>query len=220
MLKGLEEILAKHELSDEIKAALLADVNSAADGLSLKNAELLQKISANKDAGTASAAELEALQLFKKNSDLKSAEDASSYADAKQLTADSHAAEMLKLTEQIKGFTANEETRLITDGINSQLTEAKINPLFAESTLAMFKSQSKLVDGKAMIGDITQSEAIAKWAQTDSGKASCLAQENSGGDGLGGKVPGQQDNTNKAAETAKANGDVQAYLAATAPQPT
>jgi len=46
-----------------------------------------------------------------------------------------------------------------------------------------------------MIGDKTQSEFIKEWALSDSGKASCLAQSNSGGDGSGGS--GGQPSSNK-----------------------
>ena len=183
MLDGLDKI-------DLTADDAMEQINALATGLAGKNAQLLEKLSTGKELGQAGAAEMEALKLFKQNADVKTAEDAQSYTDAKALTQTAHDADMLKLTERITGFEKGERTRLITDGISSELTELKVNPLYSDTTAAYFESMSQVVDGKAMIGDKTQSEFIKEWAQTDSGKASCLAQNNSGGEGLGGnKTP-------------------------------
>ena len=183
MLDGLDKI-------DLTADDAMEQINALATGLAGKNAQLLEKLSTGKELGQAGAAEMEALKLFKQNADVKTAEDAQSYTDAKALTQTAHDADMLKLTERITGFEKGERTRLITDGIRSELTELKVNPLHSDTTAAYFESMSQVVDGKAMIGDKTQSEFIKEWAQTDSGKASCLAQNNSGGEGLGGnKTP-------------------------------
>ena len=42
-----------------------------------------------------------------------------------------------------------------------------------------------------MIGDKSLSDAVNEWAASDTGKAYCLAPNNSGGDGLGGGGGGQ-----------------------------
>jgi len=187
MLNGIDKI---EGLTDEQQT----QINALAQGLSDKNNDLLGKISTGKEQASGTAAEVEALRLFKQNSDVKSAEDAQSYTDAKVLTQTAHDTEMLKLSERITGFEQGERTRLITDGIRSELTELKVNPLHSATTAAYFESMSQVVDGKAMIGDKTQSEFIKEWAQTDSGKASCLAQNNLGGDGGKGTLPGAKSN--------------------------
>lgn len=187
MLDGLDKI-------DLTADDAMEQINALATGLVGKNAQLLEKLSLGKEAGSASAAELEALKVFKQNSDVKTAEDAQSYTDAKALTQTAHEADMLKLSERITGFEQGERTRLITDGIRSELTELKVNPLHSKTTAAYFESMSQVVDGKAMIGDKTQSEFIKEWAQTDSGKASCLAIGNSGGDGGQGNNLGSASN--------------------------
>ncbi|MCP4780721.1 MAG: hypothetical protein GY877_08205 [Hyphomicrobium sp.] len=83
--------------------------------------------------------------------------------------------------------------------------------------MALIKSMSEIVDGKAMIGDQTQAEYIAAWSETDSGKASILGQQNSNSGGLGGDNTPAKEGVNAAAEAALKSGDVQAYLAATEP---
>ena len=201
MLDGLDKI-------DLTADDAMEQINALATGLAGKNAQLLEKLSTGKELGQAGAAEMEALKLFKQNADVKTAEDAQSYTDAKALTQTAHDADMLKLTERITGFEKGERTRLITDGISSELTELKVNPLHSKTTAAYFESMSQVVDGKAMIGDKTQSEFIKEWALSDSGKASCLAQSNSGGDGSGGSDKASTGNTTqqKLAERLKLQG--------------
>ena len=201
MLDGLDKI-------DLTAADAMEQINALATGLVGKNAQLLEKLTAGKDAGNQSAAELENLRLFKQNAEQNILEEGKQYAEAKQGLIDTHTADMLKLNERITGFEKGERTRLITDGISSELTELKVNPLYSDTTAAYFESMSQVVDGKAMIGDKTQSEFIKEWALSDSGKASCLAQSNSGGDGSGGSDKASTGNTTqqKLAERLKLQG--------------
>ena len=186
MLNGLEEILARHELSDEIKAALLKDVNGVAEGLINKKTELELKI-ANKDSLTAAErAKLTELELFKSNAEIANAKDAKDWQAASDLQAEQWRIEREDKDSRIAAYEKSESDRLITDGARKQLTDLGVNPLHMEAQMALITLQSKLVDGKAMIGDQTQSEFIEKWALTDSGKAAITAQKNSGGNGNGG----------------------------------
>ncbi len=211
MLNGLDKI-------EGLTPEMQEQINALASGLSTKNSELLEKLSGSKAGSEATAAELEALKLFKQNADVKASEDAASYQEAKELTANSHKAELQRLAEQIATFEQGERTRLITDGIRSELTALKVNPLLSDAMTALFESQSQVIDGKAMIGDQTQSEYIKAWSTTDSGKASILGQQNSGAGGEGGKnTDPNAPVANDAAEAALKNGDVQAYLKATEP---
>ena len=187
MLDGLDKI-------DLTADDAMEQINALANGLVGKNAELLEKLSAGKLSGNESAAELENLRLFKQNAEQNILEEGQQYAEAKKGLIDAHTADMLKLNERITGFEKGERTRLITDGISLEMTELGVNPLHSKTTAAYFESMSQVVDGKAMIGDKTQSEFIKEWALTDSGKASCLAQSNLGGDGGQGTVLGSSSN--------------------------
>ncbi|MCP4057464.1 MAG: hypothetical protein GY738_09165 [Pseudoalteromonas sp.] len=210
MLDGLDKI-------DLSAPDAMEQIHALAGGLSNKNAQLLEKLSGNKGFSEATAAELEGLRAFKSNSELKATEDAASYQEAKELTAAAHKADMLKLNERIEAFEKGERSRLITDGASKQMTELNVNPLHMQAQMALIKSMSEIVDGKAMIGDQTQAEYIAAWSETDSGKASILGQQNSNSGGLGGDNTPSTEGVNAAAEAALKSGDVQAYLAATDP---
>lgn len=219
MLTDFDKDLAGIDLSaDNALELILAAANARSDGLSNKNTELLGKLSSNENLSAAEKAKLIELETFKSNADIKAAKDAEDWQAASDLQTTAHEVELTKASERILGYEEGERTRLITDGIRKELTGLKVNPLHIDSVSALFSGQSKVVDGKAMIGDKTQSEYISEWALTDSGKASCLAQDNSGGDGNGGGDNQKQVDTNEAAEAALKSGDVQAYLAATQPK--
>ncbi len=210
MLNGLDKI-------EGLTPEMQEQINALAKGLADKNTDLLGKLSITKDSGAATAAELEGLRAYKSNSELKATEDAASYQEAKELTAAAHKADMLKLNERINAYEQGERSRLITDGIRSELTALNVNPLLSDAMTSYFETQSQVVDGKAMIGDKTQAEFIAAWSETDSGKASILGQQNSNSGGLGGDNTPAKEGVNAAAEAALKSGDVQAYLAATEP---
>ena len=207
MLNGLDKIdLSAPDAVDQI--------NALAQGLIDKKTELEGKIVANKDSNAATAAELEGLRAFKSNSELKATEDAASYQEAKELTASAHKAELLKLSEQIAGFEKSERGRLITDGARKQLTDLNVNPLHMDSVMALITSQSKVDDGKAMIGEQTQSEYIKAWSETDSGKASIIGQQNQNGGGTGGDNTPPEPQESKQVADAKASGNLRDLVAA------
>ena len=191
MLTDFDKDLAGIDLTaDNAMELILAAANTRSDGLSNKNTELLGKLTSNDGLSAAEKAQLTELQAFKSNSEITAAKTAEDWQKASDLQAEAWAAKDKAKDERITGFEKGERTRLITDGIRSELTGLKVNPLHSDTTAAYFESMSQVVDGKAMIGDKTQSEFIKEWALSDSGKASCLAQDNSGGDGNGGgKTP-------------------------------
>lgn len=215
MLIGLEEALLKYELPDDVRAAITDDVNGIAKPVLDKKTELELKVSKKENLNAAERAELAQLQAYKSTAEIEAAKLAQDWEKASGLERESWGKERQELIEKVTNYEQSEAKRLITDGISSQLNEIKLNPLFANTTKAFFESQSKVIDGKAMIGDKTQSEYIQEWSQSDEGKAYCLAPQNSGGDGLGGNtVPANTEVVNEAAEAAKKSGDVNAYLAA------
>ncbi len=205
-LNGLDKI-------EGLTPEMQEQINVLAKGLADKNADLLGKLSSNKDASAISAAELENLRTFKKSVDQKLLEEGQQYEEAKQNMLKSHNEDINALNERIKAYEQNERSRLITDGARKQLTDIGVNPLHMDSVMALVTSQSKVDDGKAMIGEQTQAEYISAWSETDSGKASILGQQNSNSGGLGGdNTPVPETNTNEAAETAAKNGDAIGHL--------
>ena len=219
MLNGYDEDLENIDFTlpaDELKKALLEKANQRADGLANKNKELLGKVSSGEALTASEKAKLTELERFKDNSDIEAAKAAAEWSKASELQKQAWEKEKSQYLEENSTYKKNEESRLITDGIRSQLTDIRLNPLHSDTVLGFFKSQSSIVDGKAMIGDKTQSEYITEWSQTDSGKASCLAPINSNGDAAGtGKTPPQGAPVNQAAEAAQKSGNLDAYLAAT-----
>ena len=179
MLNGLDKL-------EGLTPELIEQINGLAGGLISKNTELLSKVSTKDELTAAERSKLTALELSEANSQIEKAKAASDWAEADRLKDIAHNTRFEALTAENQTYKQGEEGRLITDGINAQFIELKVNPLHSAGYLGMFKAQSKVVDGQAMIGDKTQSEYIAAWALTDSGKAAIIAPENNGGDGLGG----------------------------------
>lgn len=179
MLDGLDKI-------DLTADNAMEQINALASGLSGKNAQLLEKLSNNKELSNASAAELEALKVFKSNADVKIAEDAQSYQDAKALTQSSHDEALLKVQQQADSANTQLKTLLIDNGLSAALDGVNINKDLKAGAVAMLQSGAIITDGKAMIGDKSLSDAVKEWANTDAGKAFCLAENNSGGNANGG----------------------------------
>lgn len=184
MLNGLESI-------DLSSPDALEQIHALAKGLSDKKVQLEGKLFADKEKGSASAAELEALQLFKQNADVKIAEDAQSYADAKALTATAHTEALAKLQGSADSATAQLKVLLIDNGLSAALDGVNISKDLKAGAVAMLQAGVGIVDGKAMIGDKSLSDHVTEWSQTEQGKAFCLAPNNSGGDAQGGSGGGQ-----------------------------
>ena len=186
MLTDFDKDLAGIDLkADNALELILAAANTRSDGLSNKNTELLNKLSGNKDQSASSAAELEALQQFKLNADVQTAEDAKNWKEADKLRDESHKAELLKRETESQSDKSLIKTLLIDNGLSDALDSVKINPVFKTGAVAMLHSQVIISDGKAMIGDKTLSEAVKEWADSDIGKAYTLAAKNNGTGSLG-----------------------------------
>ncbi len=146
-----------------------------------------------KQMGSDSAAELQNLRQFKVNSELDSAKSAQDWEQATKLSNEisdkkysSLQSDNDVLIEQNEKYKNIESSRLIDDSINNELDKLNVNPLNRGDIFNSLKFQTKLVDGKAMIGEMSQSDHIKAWAESENGKVACLAQNNSGGDGFGG----------------------------------
>lgn len=184
MLNNLESI-------EGLTPEQIVAINELSKGLSDKNADLLGKLTAGKEAGTASAAQLEALQQFKSNADVKTAEDAQSYTDAKQLLLDAHSAELVKSNERGDSAEAQLKVLLIDNGLSAALDGVNINKDLKAGAIAILHAAAVITEGKAMIGDKSLSDHVTEWSQSDQGKAFCNAPNNSGGNAGGGADTGQ-----------------------------
>jgi len=186
MLNGLEEILAKYELSDDVKSAIFTDVNGAASGLINKKSELEVKV-ANKDALTAAEkAELNQLREINSNLEIDKAKTAQDWQKASDLQLQASEEKYSALQSENTAFKLERDNSIIDNGINSKLNSLGVKPESRNDIFNSMKFQTKMIDGKAMVGDQTQSDFIDQWALTDSGKAAISAQNNSGGNGNGG----------------------------------
>ena len=179
MLKGLEAI-------EGLTPEMQEQINALAKGLVDKKTELEGKVANSQQLTAAEKQKLVELESFISNADIQSAKDAEDWQAASDLQKAAWETEKQSMTDRLTGYESNERTRLITDGIRSELTALNVNPLLADALTSYFETQSKVIDGEAMIGEQTQSEHIAAWAGTDSGKASILGQQNSNSGGLGG----------------------------------
>lgn len=213
MLKGIEAI---EGLSEEHIAA----INALAGGLSDKNKELLDKMSASKTAATGAEAEMEALRMFKSNADIKIAEDAQNWKEAQELKDKLHADELLRVNGVSDSNKALVEKLLIDGGLSDALQGVKINPSLMAGATAMLKSQVTLIDGKAMVGEKSLSEHVTEWSTTDTGKAFCMAPDSSGVGATGGTNNGDASpDVNQAAEDAKKSGNLNDFLSASLGKP-
>lgn len=186
MLKGFEDDLSGLELSDDVKSQLIEAANKRASGLVSKNEELLSKLSKNKDVVGDKDAELEKLRQLASNIEQEREEAKGNYSKALELKEQQYTKEMEKLTSQLSEKESALTNLLIDDGLSKALDGVNINPTLKAGAEAMLRTQAKLTDGKAVIGDKSLSDAVKEWAESDTGKAFCLAPENSGGNASGG----------------------------------
>ena len=214
MLNDFDKDLADIDLTaDNASELILAAANNRAKGLSDKNGSIIGDNKLLKESNSALTAAAAA-------ADLKQAEKDNDHARINELlkksNTDSEAAWSLKdkeKDERIAGFEKEQRTRIVDDGINALLDEYNVSPLHRGDKFKAMKLDSTIVDGKAMIGDQTQSDYMKTWSETDSGKASVIGQQNSNSGGLGGeRSPSTSVVVNEAAEAAIKSGDGVALL--------
>lgn len=178
MLDGINDL----DLTDEQKAA----VNKLTDGLVNKNTDLLGKISAGKEKATGANAELERLRILEQGLEQSKLEEAENYKGALTLKEQQYNADLEKLTSG-----SNEKDQLIhkllvENGLTAELVKLNVNPDLMGLIQQGLSATATVTDGKAMIGEKSLSEYMQEWGETPQGKASRVAAQNSGGDGVGG----------------------------------
>lgn len=203
MLNGFEESLKDLELSEEIRATLIKNANALASGLSDKNQDLITKNKSLSDLSTSGkeladsgAEKLKVLEQFKSDADVKAAEAADNYADAKAITAENHANTLKSASELSKkaleealsksnGFESQLKSIMVDGEIKNELIKFDVKKELMEMAHASIAQQANFTDGKAMIGDQSLSDYMKAWAESDAGKAARLAPNNSGGNAQG-----------------------------------
>lgn len=179
MLNGLDKI---EGLTPEQQEA----INGLAGGLVDKNTELLGKLSNSENLSAAEKAKLTELETFKSNAEIQAAKDAEKWNEASQLQHEAWEKEKNELIESKSNYESQLKTLLIDNGLSAALDGVDINKNLKDGAVAMLQSGAKIVDGKAMIGDKSLSDAVKEWSQTDAGKAFCNAPQNQGGNASGG----------------------------------
>ncbi len=182
MLNGIEDI-------DLTSPDAIEQINKLAEGMSNKNQELLGKISKSNELSAAERAKLAELEDFRTNFDIESAKNAEEWNQASELQKQKFEKENGKLVSELTNAQEQLKSILIDKGLSDALDGANVKKELKAGAVAMLQSGATIVDGKAMFGDKSLSEAVKEWSDTDVGKAYCSAPINSGGDATGGNVP-------------------------------
>ena len=178
MLNGIDGI-------EGLTPEQLEQINKLASGLSSKNGDVIGDNKLLK-------AQVEQLENDKLEAKRKAAEDANNHEEVARL--DKEAAAKALNDAQISAkenaehatvYKSQLEVLLIDGGLSSALDGVKINPALKIGAVALLRSQAQVIDGKAMVGDKSLSDVVKEWADSDVGKAYCLAENNSGGGGRG-----------------------------------
>lgn len=191
MLKEFDKDLADIDLTaDNASELILQAANKRAEGLANKNSELLGKMSNNETMSAAEKQKLTELEAFKSNAEIQAAKDAEKWNEASELQKQAWDKEKENLVASAESANEQLKTLLIDNGLSTALDGVNINKNLKAGAVAMLQSSATIIDGKAMIGDKSLSDAVKEWAGTDEGKAFCLAPENSNGNAHGGKSSG------------------------------
>ena len=187
MLKDFDKDLSGIDLTAENAVELiLKAANERSDGLSNKNTELLTKNAKLNNHSTNEQASSEELAALKATIEQDRLTAKGNYDEALKLKETGFSKTVEELTTKVQAFEAKDRESTVDLAIAEQLKEIRINPLHQDAATGLFKGKTSLVDGKAMIGDQSLSDAIKEWSETDSGKASRLAPDNTGGNANGG----------------------------------
>lgn len=187
MLKDFDKDIAELDLPDEVKQQLIDKANERASGLVNKNSELLEKLGKTKTEYSSSASELERLKQFEQAALREQEEAKGNYKQALEMAQSESQKQVEQYQVQLQEKESMLTKLLIEDGLNKALDGVNINPSLKAGAEAMLRSQAQLADGKAMIGDKSLNDAVKEWAESDTGKAFCLAPENTGGGASGGQ---------------------------------
>ena len=165
MLNGLEKIdLSAPDAIDQI--------NALAGGLINKKTELEEKLSKAKVSLSAEESAQEKLTVLEASIEKDRLIAKENYNGALDLAKQESQGIIDKLNESSKGDKELIHELLVGNGITSEFVKLGVNKDQMKDLSFRFLAQASVVDGKAMVGDKSLSEAIQEWAETPSGKAS------------------------------------------------
>tara|TARA_R110002073_G_scaffold171278_1_gene328288 strand:+ start:688 stop:1347 length:660 start_codon:yes stop_codon:yes gene_type:complete len=179
MLNGLDKI-------DGLTPEQIEAVNGLAGGLINKKTELEEKLSKAKGSLSAEESAQEKLSILEANIERDGLLAKENYQGALSLKEQEYNAVLEKLTTGSGEKDALIHKLLVGNGVTEEFLRYNVNPHLIGDLSHRFLSAAVVTDGKAMIGDQSLSEAIKDWTETPAGKASRVAVNNLGGDGVGG----------------------------------
>jgi len=179
MLNGLDTI-------EGLTAEQIEAVNALATGLINKKEQLEEKLTKVKGSVNKHEGASEELRVLKASMERTKLEEKESYQGALTLQEQEYKASLEKLTNG-----SNEKDQLIhkllvDNGLSAELVKLNVNKDLMPLIQQGFSAQATITEGKAMIGEQSLSDFMKEWGETPQGKASRIAQNNSGGDGQGG----------------------------------
>lgn len=179
MLNGIDDI-------EGLTPEQIEKINGLANPLINKRDELLEKLNKNKLGNDENSAELERLRVLEQSVERSKLEEKENYQGALTLKEEEYQKSLEKLTNSSEDDKALIRKLLVENGLTAELVALKVNPDLMGLIQQGLSAAATVVDGKAMVGEQSLSDYMKEWAETPQGKASRLADANSGGDALGG----------------------------------
>lgn len=194
-LDGIDYTLPAEELRAAIFAAANADAGGAAEKL-INTTQALRKekqeAASLKNSESASEAAIR-VQLEEELLGFQTKEliDAKNYTEASEKKDAQYQKYMSGKDEEIKGKDLIIHGLVVGNALTAELVNLDVHKDLMPDLQVAIASRTKVVDGRAMVGEDTLAEYMEKWKDTPAGKASCVAPINSGGNGLGGDATTQ-----------------------------
>lgn len=187
MLNDFDKDLAKIDLSaDNASELILLAANNRAKGLSNKNDELLDKASKHKIALTSESSAQEKLDALESTMERERLESKGNYTDALASRQNEFDVALEKVNNSNSEQAKFIHKLVVENGLQAELTNLNVNKDLIPLIMSGLSAQATVIDGQAVIGEVSLSDYMKEWAETPTGKASILAAANSGGDGSGG----------------------------------
>ena len=171
MLKDLDQVEGLTQ--EQIEA-----INALAKPVIDKKEELLSKLAKKDDPTTAS--ELERLRQFEQATNQKNAEAQKNYEEALSIRESQYNDGLKKYKTELEALQGQLRSVLVDKGLSDALDAVNINPALKPGAIAMLQSQIEIQDGKAVAGEVSLSDFIKEWSDSDTGKAFTLAPNSSG----------------------------------------
>lgn len=125
----------------------------------------------------------------KAKDDADAAQDAADEAAAKagdvEALKSTHARELKKLQDKLDASDANLSTLLIDNAIATKMAEAGVFPQLSKGFVAMMKADAAVVNGQAMVGDLSLADHMSAFLSSEDGQHYYPAPKNSGGGATG-----------------------------------